>query len=87
MYDDRPLVDLINARFDDVISKVDSLKVDMLREYVSLKVDMKEHEAHDTERFSAISQKLSRLDKIEWMILGGSAVVAFVFNFTLSLFR
>lgn len=74
MYDDRPLVDLINSRLDDVISRMEGLKSDILRETQHLNQKHKEHEEKDTIRFGEI-------DKLKWKITGGISVVIVLIQF------
>lgn len=78
MYDDRPLVDLINSRFDDMTDKISDLKRDMLRETQRLTEKYDQHEEHDAERFTSVNARFSKLDKAYWMISGGVVVLSLV---------
>lgn len=74
MYDDRCLVDLINQRFDDVNSKIDNLKVDIVTR-------QDRHELSDQTQHSELSRKMNGVEmsqsRIRWTVAGMSSV-AFV---------
>lgn len=78
MYDDRPLVDLINARLDDVISRMESMKTDLLRESQELKRKHEEHEDHDLARFT-------ELDQIKWKSMGAFSAVLVIFQLAIEI--
>ena len=68
MYNDGPLVDLLNARFDDVNQKLVDLKQDLLREVQAIKQKHDEHEEKDLDRFAS-------LDKIKWQVSGAAVTL------------
>lgn len=68
MYDDRPLVDLITSRCDDIVALIADLKRDMVR--IS-----ERHEADDKERFQEHHARLSELEKAHWKQIGVMSVV------------
>lgn len=74
MYDDRPLVDLLNRRFDDLTARVDDIKRDMREETKTLTVKFDEHEDKDQERFS-------ELDKFKWQATGIFVTLMFLMQF------
>lgn len=67
MYDDRCLVDLINKRFDDVNGRIAEIKADIVRKH-------DDHEKQDEERFSSISTRLGKFDRLSWAASGAAAV-------------
>lgn len=69
MYNDGPLVDLINSRFDDVNQKISDLRQDLFREVQSIKQKHDDHEELDQHRFDG-------LNKIKWQV-SGAAVTLF----------
>jgi len=73
-----PIIDLLNRRFDDQGHMIMQLKLDMLRELQEVKVQNKEHETEDQDRFSSIAKELSRLAEVQarvkWTIAGGTTV-------------
>lgn len=74
MYDDRCLVELINQRFDDMNSKVDNLKSDIV-------IRQDRHELNDQTQHSELSRKMNVIEgsqsKIRWIVAGMSSI-AFV---------
>lgn len=74
MYDDRCLVELINQRFDDMNSKVDNLKSDIV-------IRQDRHELNDQIQHSELSRKMNVIEgsqsKIRWIVAGMSSI-AFV---------
>lgn len=74
MYDDRCLVELINQRFDDMNSKIDNLKSDIVAR-------QDRHELSDQTQHSELSRKMNSVEinqsRIRWTVAGMSSV-AFV---------
>jgi len=72
MYDDRPLVDLLNARFDDMSQKISELRADLIRQVQKQEEKFDEHEEKDQERFDHIN-------KFKWQLSGaGVTLIALV---------
>ena len=72
MIDDRPIVDLINSRFDDLVGRVEDMKRDLLR-------GQEKHEIEDKERFKALDLRVHSVEKIYWKVSGAVIVIiAFV---------
>jgi len=68
MYNDGPLVDLINSRFDDVNQKLNDIKQDLLREIQEIKRKHDDHEELDQHRFDGIN-------KIKWQVSGAAVTL------------
>lgn len=79
MYDDRPLVDLINSRFDDMNQKISELKQDLIREVQGIKTKQELHEVDDQRRFDSFN-------KIKWQVSGAVITVAGIFKYLEHLF-
>lgn len=71
MIDDSNLVRLINERFDDLNSRIDDLKRDMVAR-------AQNHEQEDKDRFTQIQAEIEPLKKAKWSNAGAAGSSAAV---------